>query len=118
MGQDVHQVELQNKDMQVASANQKLLLKELQNFIGLLSLPAYVVKVLREESLDTVDGVNECALAFGQIIRLLNKDFQEMSDMAAVKEQKAYYQNIAQQFIKKVSDYLESYFKIQVNEMY
>ena len=33
MGQDVHQVELQNKDMQVAAENQKLLLKELQKFM-------------------------------------------------------------------------------------
>jgi hypothetical protein len=76
MGQDVHQVELQNKDMQIASANQKLLLKELQGFMGLLSLPPYVVKVLQEESLDAPDGVNECVLAFGQIMELLNRDFQ------------------------------------------
>jgi hypothetical protein len=34
--------------------------------------------------------------------------------MAAVKEQKAFYKNAAQQFVKKLSDYLESYFKVQV----
>lgn len=39
----------------------------------------------------------------------------DMSDMTAVKEQKAYYRNIAQQFIKKLSDYLELFFKIQVS---
>lgn len=76
MGQDVHQVELQNKDMQVASVNQKLLLKELQSFMESLSLPSYVVKVLKEESLDQADGVNECGLAFGQIMQLLNRDFK------------------------------------------
>ena len=38
----------------------------------------------------------------------------EMSKMAAVKEQKAFYSNVAHQFIKKLVDYLEVFFKMQV----
>ena len=76
MGQDVHQVELQNKDMQVSSENQKLLLKELEYFMASLSLPPYVVNVLKEEGLDNSNSVRECTLAFGQIMKLIKTDFQ------------------------------------------
>lgn len=33
MGQDVHQVEIQNKDMKIASANQKVLLSHIEQLM-------------------------------------------------------------------------------------
>jgi hypothetical protein len=71
MGNDVHQIEAQNKGMQVISENEKRLLSEMQNFIESLKIPSYVLEILENEPLDTLDGIKECVKAIEKIMTVI-----------------------------------------------
>ena len=67
----MHQIEAQNKGIQVTTNNQKLLLSELEIFIASLRVPAFVLEVLQNEELDTADGVKECEKAIDRVMGVI-----------------------------------------------
>lgn len=71
MGNDVHQIEAQNKGIQVVSYNQKMLLIELENFITSLRVPGYILEILANEPLDSTDGVKECERAVEKVMAVI-----------------------------------------------
>lgn len=71
MGQDVHQIETQNKGMQVASSNQKNLALALEKLLGSLRIPGYTLEVLKNEPLDDPDGVKECEGAIKKLMEII-----------------------------------------------
>jgi hypothetical protein len=71
MGNDVHQIEAQNKGMQVTTKNQNKLVQELEEFINSLKLPAYILEVLDNEPLGTFDGNKECQKALDSIMKVI-----------------------------------------------
>ncbi|KAH6589898.1 hypothetical protein BASA61_005440 [Batrachochytrium salamandrivorans] len=83
MGQDVHQIETQNKGMQVASSNQRCLLASVEKLLGSLRIPGYTLDVLRNEPLDDHDGVRECEAAVQKLMDIIQAKYTEMGDMAA-----------------------------------
>ncbi len=114
MGQDVQQVELQNKDMQIASGNQKVLASQLDQLMLSLKIPGYILETLKNEPLDQPDGVKECCISLQKLVSVLKKDFGEYKEMNVVKEKLSSYHQHALQFAKRLLDYLETFFKIQV----
>lgn len=115
MGQDVHQIEAQNKAMQIASSNQKVLLKEVEKLLGSLRLPGYAVEVLKNEPLDMPEGVKECENALTKLMDILRGKYGEMTEMQAIKERLSLLQGYANNFSFRLSDYLAKFFEHQVS---
>lgn len=114
MGQDVHQIESQNKAMQLTSSNQKILLKEVESLLSRLRLPGYAIEVLKNEPLDMAEGVMECENALKKLMDIVVAKYGQMSEMQAVKERLALLQGIANHFATRLSEYLLSFFEQQV----
>ncbi|KAI8916885.1 exocyst complex component Sec3-domain-containing protein [Entophlyctis helioformis] len=117
MGQDVHQIETQNKGLQVASTNQRLLLKAVDGLLSSLRFPGYALEVLRNEPLDDPDGVKECENAINKLMDTIQAKFPETGDMTAIRERKGLLQSYANDFAKRLCDYLTDFFQKQA-EMY
>ncbi|OAJ37866.1 hypothetical protein BDEG_21838 [Batrachochytrium dendrobatidis JEL423] len=106
MGQDVHQIETQNKGMQVTSTNQQCLLTSVEKLLGSLRISGYTLEVLRNEPLDSPDGVRECESAVQKLMNIINTKLTDMGDMAVIKERKALLQGYANDFAKRLCGYL------------
>ncbi|KAJ3364894.1 Exocyst complex component 1 [Kappamyces sp. JEL0680] len=117
MGNDVHQIEAQNKGMQVTTSNQKLLLQELDSFIASLRVPAFVLEVLANEGLDTADGVMECERAVERVMSVIRYKNDDLLDMSAVKERVAFLQGHVNGFSTRLCEFLSQFYLSQA-EMY
>ncbi|KAJ3295740.1 Exocyst complex component 1 [Borealophlyctis nickersoniae] len=118
MGQDVHQIEIQTKGMQIASANQKLLLQEVQKLLTTLRLPGFIVEILRNEPLDDPDGIAQCEEATERLAEVINRKFDDgLGDMQAIKERVALYNGYGNQFAARLHNHLKAYFQSQA-ELY
>jgi hypothetical protein len=71
MGNEVHQIEAQNKGMQVTLQNQRNLVVELEEFIASLKVPGYILDVLENEPLGNADENDECDRAMEKIMNLI-----------------------------------------------
>ena len=110
MGNDVHQIEAQNKGMQVTTSNQKSLLHELDNFIASLRVPSYILEILANEGLDTADGVAECEKAVDKVMMVIQFKNDDLADMTSVKERVALLQGHANNFSARLCDFLTQFF--------
>lgn len=117
MGNDVHQIEAQNKGMQVTTNNQQTLLIELDSFIQSLRVPSFILEILANEGLDTADGVRECESALEKVMSVIRYKNDELSEMAAVKERVGLLQSHANTFSSRLCKYLEEFFGQQA-ELY
>ncbi|TPX63540.1 hypothetical protein SpCBS45565_g06534 [Spizellomyces sp. 'palustris'] len=114
MGQDVHQIEVRHKGMQIASHNQKLLLAEVEAVLGSLRIPAYIVEILRTEPLDDNEGIAQCEDATRKLMDVTQSKFDEdMNNLQAVKEQIALLNGYGNQFATRLHDHLIAYFQSQ-----
>jgi exocyst complex component 1 len=113
MGQDVHQIEAQNKGMQVTRNNQHALHNEIETLMKSLRVPAYVIEVLKNEPLDQLEGVKECENAINKIMGIIKFKFDGQSQLLAVKERVNLYQTHANDFAGRLFDYLEAFFSSQ-----
>ncbi|KAJ3080543.1 hypothetical protein HK102_002976 [Quaeritorhiza haematococci] len=113
MGADVHQVELRNKTLQIASQNQKVLLAEVEKLVANMKLPGYVVEILRNETFDP-DGIMNCEEATVRLMEVIQTKFDDgLNTMQAVKEKIAEYQGYGNEFAARLSAHLVDYFAKQ-----
>jgi hypothetical protein len=117
MGQDVHQIEAQNKGLQVTRNNQKSLQAEIDGLMSRLRIPAYTLEVLKNEQLDAAEGVLECEKAVDRIMTVITFNFNEQSKMLLVKERLQLLQQHANEFGVRLFVYLEMLF-VQSAAMY
>ena len=97
-----------------------------------MKVPGSVIEVLRNEPLEQTEGVLQCVIALNKLMAVVNRNFGgksilgvsisksdmfflEMSDMQAVKERIAMYRGAANHFARRLAEYLEAYFKVQVS---
>ena len=89
MERDVHQVEIQNKGMQITSENKLNLLSHLDQLMVLiqyflhfcysqesLKIPGSVIETLKNEPLDVSDGVKQCEKAILKLSNVIKTDFK------------------------------------------
>jgi hypothetical protein len=110
MGKDVHSIEAQNKMMQTGVSNQQKLLSETETLLSNLRVPAYILDVLKNESLDYVDGVRECENAIEKVMTVLRYNFGEMKSLTVVKEQLKLLQGYSNEFAGRFNRKLLEFF--------
>jgi hypothetical protein len=110
MGKDVHSIEAQNKMMQTGVSNQQKLLSETETLLSNLRVPAYILDVLKNESLDYVDGVRECENAIEKVMTVLRYNFGEIKSLTVVKEQLKLLQGYSNEFAGRFNRKLLEFF--------
>ncbi|KAI9015084.1 exocyst complex component Sec3-domain-containing protein [Gaertneriomyces semiglobifer] len=116
MGQDVHQIEISHKGMQITSENQKLLLKEVETVLASLYLPGYIIEALRNEPLNEDEGIQQCEEATERLMEVVSKKFSgDVGNMQAVKERLALLNGYGVQFAARLQKHLNAYFQTQAD---
>ena len=106
MGNDVHQIEAQNKGMQVVAENERKLIDEIESFVKTLKVPGYVTEILENEPLDTPEGVAECYKALQKILGVIRYKNQDLMEMTAVRERISFLQDKSNKFALRICDYM------------
>ncbi|CAG8434427.1 1984_t:CDS:10 [Ambispora gerdemannii] len=116
MGEDIHHIESQNRGLQVQTANQKALLAELDRLIQSIIIPDEVFLVLRQETLDTVQGVQHIENAAARLQAALESTFDEATrEMTAVKEKVELYSLHSNGFSNRLHEHLKKSFQYQAD---
>ncbi|TPX59726.1 hypothetical protein PhCBS80983_g02258 [Powellomyces hirtus] len=116
MGQDVHQIEVRHKGMQIASANQKTLLAEVEAILSSLRLPAYLLEVLRTEPLNDNEGIAQCEDATKKLMDVTQQKLNDdLGTLQAVRDQIAFLNGHGNKFAVRLHDHLAALFQQQAD---
>ncbi|TPX31547.1 hypothetical protein SmJEL517_g05166 [Synchytrium microbalum] len=117
MGQDVHQIEMKNKGMQVVAANQKGLVTEMEKLLARLKLPGFVVEILKNEPLDDSDGIVQCENATLRLKKVIESKIDNgLNDMTAFQERITLYLGYANGFATRLSDHFKKLLNTSVEK--
>ncbi|CAJ0842152.1 17990_t:CDS:10 [Entrophospora sp. SA101] len=118
MGDDIHHIEGQNRGLQVQTANQKALLSELDRLLQSITISDKVIKILKHESMDTPQGVQNIEQAATHLKRVLETPFDDATkDMAAVKELMKSYEYHCNNFCSRFYEYMRVMFQYQAETL-
>ncbi|GAA5999358.1 uncharacterized protein JCM10292_001230 [Rhodotorula paludigena] len=118
MTDDIAHIESQNRGLQVQTSNQRALLSELDNLMSTIHIPESELTALTKESLESQQGVERLERSLVSLYRaLLSTRDTAVGDMAAASERVGEYRAKAQQFSKRIFDFLSIMFKFQVDQL-
>ncbi|RIB07820.1 exocyst complex component Sec3-domain-containing protein [Gigaspora rosea] len=116
--EDIHHIESQNRGLQVQTANQKALLSELDRLIQIISIPDQVIKILRQESMDTPQGVQNIEQAAEQLKHAIETPFDKsLQEMKAIQEKIESYKYHAKNFCSRFGEYMRMMFQFQTETL-
>ncbi|KAK9694829.1 hypothetical protein K7432_013266 [Basidiobolus ranarum] len=108
MDHDVKYIQSLNKGLQIQASNQKKLLTEVDHIVESVTLPDSCVSTLREESLESLSGINKieenAAFLQKQLQRQYNEGSQELSVYA---ERVELFTQTSNNFSTRVMEYLK-----------
>ncbi|PVU88698.1 hypothetical protein BB559_005448 [Furculomyces boomerangus] len=117
MGEDVHQIQIENENLKIEEINQQKLLSDLENFLREISVPEEQAQVLKNESLETRDGIARiqkvASILQSKLLLTLEGGLEEMD---AFKERKKRYEHYCTNFSARVYDYLKVMFQFKSEE--
>ncbi|KAL9115207.1 MAG: hypothetical protein Q9227_001001 [Pyrenula ochraceoflavens] len=137
LAEDVAYIEAQGQGLQVQTANQKLLQKELQNLLSTISIPPADLRELKQASLGSPAGVEAAEQSLSALYKALitiDPDIRqnkkkadaagrdrsgvgvyadtELGQMRAVKEKKEEYRETTDMFLRRFGQYMTMAFKM------
>ncbi|CAG8443657.1 2576_t:CDS:10 [Dentiscutata erythropus] len=116
--EDIHHIESQNRGLQVQTANQKALLSELDRLIQTISIPDHVIKILRQESMDTPQGIENIEQAAKQLKLAIDTPFDKsIQEMKAIQEKIESYKYHAKNFCSRFCEYMRMMFQFQADTL-
>ncbi|KAG0004190.1 hypothetical protein BGZ65_000782 [Modicella reniformis] len=112
MGDDIRQIESQNRGLQVQTSNQASLLRELDNLLISITIPDRIIETLKKEVLERESGVRKIEDAAAVIQDVLMAKYDEdVAGMSAVRNRMELYSFQCSNFSGRFSDFLKN--KIQ-----
>ncbi|OZJ04682.1 hypothetical protein BZG36_02547 [Bifiguratus adelaidae] len=118
IGDDTHHIETQNRGLQIQTTNQKALIKELDALLNVVSVPQSAIETLKNESLETIQGLARVEAAAGQLLKVLhNKHDEDMQNMRIVQERQQLYNSHANNFNVRISEYLKVIVQFQADSL-
>ncbi|GAA6058447.1 hypothetical protein JCM3770_005082 [Rhodotorula araucariae] len=118
MTDDIAHIESQNRGLQVQTSNQRALLSELDKLMSTIHIPESDLTALTQESLESQQGIEKLERSVVSLYKaLLSTRDTAVGDMAAASERVGEYRANAQQFSKRVFDFLSIMFKFQVDQL-
>ncbi|KAF9429284.1 hypothetical protein BGZ76_001546 [Entomortierella beljakovae] len=118
MGDDIRQIESQNRGLQVQTSNQASLLRELENLLLSITIPDRVLDTLKRESLDRDSGIKRIEAAAAEVQEvLLAKYDEDVAGMIAVRSRMELYHFQCENFSARFSDFLKNKIQMQVDQL-
>ncbi|KAF9104952.1 hypothetical protein BGX27_009863 [Mortierella sp. AM989] len=118
MGDDIRQIESQNRGLQVQTSNQASLLRELENLLLSITIPDRVIDTLKKESLERESGILKIEEAAAEIQEvLLAKYDEDVAGMSAVRGRMELYGFHCENFAGRLTDFLKSKLQIQTDHL-
>ncbi|PLW50744.1 hypothetical protein PCASD_00689 [Puccinia coronata f. sp. avenae] len=114
--EDVIHIESQNRGLQVQISNQRGLLEEIEDLMQTIRIPDIALDALTQEPLDSQKGIDQLEKAATSLYKaiLSVRDMNNVAAVAAASDDKVeQYKRNAQQFCKRVYEFLIVMFKYQ-----
>ncbi|GAA5834785.1 hypothetical protein JCM3766R1_003238 [Sporobolomyces carnicolor] len=115
---DIGHIESQNRGLQVQTSNQRALLSELDKLMSTIHIADQDLTALSQESLENPQGIEKLERAAVSLYKaLLSTRDTAVGDMAAASERVGEYRTKADQFCKRILDFLSIMFKFQIDQL-
>ncbi|KAF9163780.1 hypothetical protein BGX21_000657 [Mortierella sp. AD011] len=118
MGDDIRQIESQNRGLQVQTSNQASLLRELENLLFSITIPDRILETLKKESLEREAGIRKIEEAAAEIQSvLLAKYDEDVAGMSAVRGRMELYNFHCESFAGRLADFLKNKLQTQTDQL-
>ncbi|KAJ1746884.1 hypothetical protein LPJ78_005628 [Coemansia sp. RSA 989] len=116
MDDDVRKIQMENESLKIEEANQQLLLRELDTILKTITLSEKELQVLRNESLETTEGIERVERVAASLKRMLGaSNSSELGGMEARSEKMKKYEFYSANFSTRVYDYLKVMFQFKID---
>ncbi|KAJ2558147.1 hypothetical protein EV175_000931 [Coemansia sp. RSA 1933] len=113
MDEDVRKIQLENENLKVEEANQHLLLAEMDKILKTITLSEEELQILRNESLETTDGIERVERVAASLKRMLGSS--PGGGLEAAHEKLKKYEFYSDNFSTRVFDYLKVMFQFKID---
>ncbi|KAJ1853681.1 hypothetical protein LPJ73_002599 [Coemansia sp. RSA 2703] len=116
MDDDVRKIQLENESLKIEEANQQRLLMELDKILHTITLSEDELQVLRNESLETTDGIERVERVAASLKRMLGSNPGDgAGNLEAAHEKMKKYEFYSSNFSTRVFDYLKVMFQFKID---
>ncbi|KAI8606300.1 exocyst complex component Sec3-domain-containing protein [Dissophora ornata] len=117
MGDDIRQIESQNRGLQVQTSNQASLLRELENLLISITIPDRVMESLKKETLERESGIHKLENAAAEIQDVLLAKYDvDVAEMSAVRGRMDLYGFHCSNFAGRLADFLKNKIQTQTDQ--
>ncbi|ORZ08930.1 exocyst complex component Sec3-domain-containing protein [Absidia repens] len=114
MGDDIHEIETQNRGLQILTVNQNNLIKELDEVLTSISVPRESLDNIKYDPMETTNDIVEIQNSAELLQRALKIKLEDnMHELVAVQEMLENYNVYSTEFSTRIFDYLKSKFENQ-----
>ncbi|KAI8382970.1 exocyst complex component Sec3-domain-containing protein [Blakeslea trispora] len=114
MGDDIREIETQNRSLQILNQNQQTLITELDGLLSAISIPRKCLESLQHDPMDTVDDVIRIQEAAEILQKALKTKLDSgLQEMTAVQERLETYNVYGNKFSERVFKFLKDQFGYQ-----
>ncbi|KAJ2910998.1 hypothetical protein GGI21_000293 [Coemansia aciculifera] len=115
MDDDVRKIQMENESLKVEESNQQRLLSELERILKTITLSEDELQVLRNESLETTDGIERVERVAASLTRMLGTAAGGSGGLEAAHEKMKKYEFYSANFSTRVYDYLRVMFQFKID---
>lgn len=116
MGEGVQQIRSQNRGLQLQSTYQRALLNEIEDLLNSLEVEEQYLRILKEESLETPDGISRLEEAAGKLEKIMQmKMDDEIRGLGVIQERMDFFAQHANNLSVRLLNYLNVMISYQVN---
>ncbi|KAJ1662313.1 hypothetical protein IW140_005974 [Coemansia sp. RSA 1813] len=116
MDDDVRKIQMENENLKVEEANQQLLLVEMDKILKTITLSEEELQILRNESLETADGIERVERVAASLKRMLGSNpGGGVGGLEAAHEKMKKYEFYSDNFSTRVFDYLKVMFQFKID---
>ncbi|KAJ2723599.1 hypothetical protein GGI07_002554 [Coemansia sp. Benny D115] len=116
MDDDVRKIQMENESLKVEEVNQQRLLAELEKILKTITLSEDELQILRNESLETTDGIERVERVAASLKRMLGSAPGDgLGGMEATHEKMKKYEFYSSNFSTRVYDYLKVMFQFKID---
>ncbi|KAI9496495.1 exocyst complex component Sec3-domain-containing protein [Zychaea mexicana] len=117
MGDDIREIESQNRGLQILAQNQHSLVRELDDLLNAITIPRSCLDSLKFDPMDTAENVEQIQSSAEKVQQVLKIKLGDgMQNMKAVQERMAVYNSHSNNFSARIFDFMKSQFDKQVKK--
>ncbi|KAI9311228.1 exocyst complex component Sec3-domain-containing protein [Dichotomocladium elegans] len=116
MGDDIREIESQNRGLQILAQNQQRLGRELDQLLNAITIPRSCLDSLKFDPVDTAENVEQIQAAAEKLQKVLKIKFEDgIQNMKAVQERLEAYNTHSNAFSARIFEHMKGQFEKQAN---